>query len=292
MALIKYTKGLIISNRTGIIWMMMELVERLGKNLVKFLIQAGLLWLIVSPIFVRLEERLPFFVAVLLTYFVSAYVILPSLVQFLMLVTRQGRIPRFTKSRDGLTVDPVNLILLGTIDQLETVFKKIGWSKADEISLKTAVKMIDRFVRNKPYKTAPFSNLFLFGRKQDIGFQKEIGDSPRKRHHIRFWGTDENKVVDPFDVNYWTKKQEFDHNKSMMWIGAGSMDVGFGLTRLTYKISHRIDHNVDKERDFIIKELKQQNSIGRVDYYKPGVFRVGKYTSDGRIAVAKIKLGV
>ena len=70
------------------------------------------------------------------------------------------------------------------------------------------------------------------------------------------------------------------------------MDVGFGLTRLTYKISHRIDHNVDKERDFIIKELKQQNSIGRVDYYKPGVFRVGKYTSDGRIAVAKIKLGV
>ena len=62
----------------------------------------------------------------------------------------------------------------------------------------------------------------------------------------------------------------------MMWIGAGSMDVGFGLTRLTYKISHRIDHNVDKERDFIIKELKQQNSIGRVDYYKPGVFRVGK----------------
>ena len=31
------------------------------------------------------------------------------------------------------------------------------------------------------------SQLYLFGRGQDIGFQKAIDDSPRKRHHIRFW---------------------------------------------------------------------------------------------------------
>jgi len=266
----------------------MELWERGGNNLFKLLIQAGILWLIVSQIFVRLEERLPFFVAALATYVISAYVILPFLVQFWLLLTRQGRIPRFTKSRDGLTVDPVNLILLGTIDQLEAAFKKIDWHKADKVNLKTSIKMIDRFIRNKPYKTAPFSYLFLFGRRQDIGFQKEIGDSPRKRHHIRFWGADKNKVIDPFDVNYWTKKQKFNHKKSMMWIGAGSMDVGFGLTRLTYRISHRVDHDVDKERDFIIRELKQAGCISRVYYYKPGALKVGKYTSDGRIAVAKM----
>ncbi len=267
----------------------MELMERLGKGLVKFLLQLGILWLIVSQIFVRLEERLPFFVAAGLTYFISAYMILPWLVQFFLLITRRGQIPRFTKSNDGLTVDPVNLVLLGTECQLKSVFKKIGWSKADEITLKTTIKMIDRFIRNKPYKTAPFSPLFLFGRKQDIGFQKDIGDSPRKRHHIRFWGTDKNKVVDPFEVNYWTKKQEFDCNKSMVWIGAGSMDVGFGLTRLTYKISHRVDYDVDRERDFIIRELKRGGYINKVNYYEVGMFRVGKYTSDGKIAVAKLK---
>jgi hypothetical protein len=45
--------------------------------------------------------------------------------------------------------------------------------------------MIVAFVRNSPYPTAPFSTLYLFGRGQDIGFQKAIDDSPRKRHHIR-----------------------------------------------------------------------------------------------------------
>jgi hypothetical protein len=47
--------------------------------------------------------------------------------------------------------------------------------------------MIRTFIFNKPYPTAPFSTLYLFGRGQDIGFQKAIDNSPRKRHHIRFW---------------------------------------------------------------------------------------------------------
>ncbi|WP_342021788.1 LssY C-terminal domain-containing protein [Methyloceanibacter marginalis] len=37
--------------------------------------------------------------------------------------------------------------------------------------------MAKTFVLNQPYPTAPFSTLFLFGRGQDIGFQKAIGDS-------------------------------------------------------------------------------------------------------------------
>ena len=40
---------------------------------------------------------------------------------------------------------------------------------------------------NSPYPTAPFSTLYLFARGQDVGFQKAIDSSPRKRHHVRFW---------------------------------------------------------------------------------------------------------
>jgi len=46
--------------------------------------------------------------------------------------------------------------------------------------------MVRAFALNSPYPTAPFSTLYLFGRGQDIGFQKAIDDSPRKRHHIHF----------------------------------------------------------------------------------------------------------
>jgi hypothetical protein len=48
-------------------------------------------------------------------------------------------------------------------------------------------RMIRAFVLNSPYPTAPFSTLYLFGRGQDIGFQKAIDNSPRNRHHVRFW---------------------------------------------------------------------------------------------------------
>jgi hypothetical protein len=43
------------------------------------------------------------------------------------------------------------------------------------------------FLLNSSYPSAPFSALYLFGRGQDIGFQQAINNSPRKRHHVRFW---------------------------------------------------------------------------------------------------------
>ena len=60
-------------------------------------------------------------------------------------------------------------------------------SEADRLGLASSWRMVRAFVFNSPYPTAPFSTLYLFGRGQDIGFQKAIDNSPRKRHHIRFW---------------------------------------------------------------------------------------------------------
>ena len=56
--------------------------------------------------------------------------------------------------------------------------------------------MVRAFVFNSPYPTAPFSTLYLFGRGQDIGFQKAIDNSPRKRHHIRFWSLSLTRAED------------------------------------------------------------------------------------------------
>src|SRR5215471_4031042 len=69
----------------------------------------------------------------------------------------------------------------------DAAFKLAGWSQADRLGLASSWRMIRAFVFNSPYPTAPFSTLYLFGRGQDVGFQKAIDNSPRKRHHIRFW---------------------------------------------------------------------------------------------------------
>ena len=31
------------------------------------------------------------------------------------------------------------------------------------------------------------STLVYDGRRQDLAFEKPVGDNPRKRHHVRFW---------------------------------------------------------------------------------------------------------
>ena len=95
--------------------------------------------------------------------------------------------PRYTITGDGLPGDPVNVTLIGTLQQLRAAFATLGWSEADRLGLASSWRMVRAFVFNAPYETAPFSTLYLFGRGQDIGFQKAIDNSPRKRHHIRFW---------------------------------------------------------------------------------------------------------
>jgi hypothetical protein len=122
------------------------------------------------------------------TYALAAYVILPYVVRMGLKVLQHRHVPRYTITGDGLPGDPVNLALIGRLDALREGFAKAGWQEADPLSLSSAWRMAKTFVLKQPYPTAPFSTLFLFGRGQDIGFQKAIGDSARKRHHVRFWG--------------------------------------------------------------------------------------------------------
>lgn len=214
---------------------------------------------------------------------------MPRIIRIVLLIIRKGRIPRFTTASDGFYVDPVNIILVGTKEDLIKSFEKIGWVKADKLNLRSSEKMIRTFLANRPYPTAPFSKLYLFGRKQDVGFQQSVGNSPRRRHHIRFWAINTDKVIDPFDKKFWNKKQKIKPDKIFTWVGAASEDTGFAFARLTYQLSHKINPNVDMERKYILNLLKQSKCIGKIAYYKPGEIRLGKYTSDGRIAMTKLK---
>jgi len=266
----------------------MELIKRSIKRFIRLITAGVVIWLIVWPIFKRLDQVLPMVIALLITYYLSAYIIMPRIIRIILLITRKGRIPRFTTASDGFYVDPVNIILVGTKEDLIKAFEKIGWVKADKLSLRSSEKMIRTFLINKPYPKAPFSKLYLFGRKQDIGFQQSVNNSPRRRHHIRFWAINTDKIIDPFDKKFWNKKQKIKPDKIFTWVGAASEDTGFAFARLTYQLSHKINPNVDMERKYILNLLKESRLIGKINYYKPGEIRLGKYTSDGRIAVAKL----
>ena len=270
---------------------------RLLIRQIRRLLVAGLgilsVWLIVFVVFRIADNRLPWILAVAVTYAVAAYVILPRVVRVGLKILLQKRVPRYTITADGLPGDPVNLVLAGTLAQLRAAFARAGWAQADALTLRSSWRMVRAFLLNSPYSTAPFSTLYLFGRGQDIGFQKAIGDSPRKRHHVRFWALSlERAEATIGTADLWLKAHRPPHHERVYWVGAGTKDTGFSLTQLTFQITHATDSDTNAERDFIIAELKNINVIGDVNSYQaqqqfPSA-HVNHYVTDGHVVAADL----
>ena len=195
---------------------------------------------------------------------------------------------------DGLPGDPVNVVLIGTLQQLRAAFATAGWSEADRLGLASSWRMVRAFVFNSPYPTAPFSTLYLFGRGQDIGFQKAIDNSPRKRHHVRFWALSLHACRGHAwaTPSFWLNTDRPPDDARVLWVGAGTRDTGFSLTQLTFQITHATDSDTNAERDYIIAELQNNRVIGDVNPYRSGqhlpVERVNHYVTDGEVTVANL----
>jgi hypothetical protein len=251
------------------------------------------IWLIVFVVFRITENRLPWILALAATYGIGAYVILPRAVRISLKILQHKHIPRYTITGDGLPGDPVNLVLIGTRQQLHAAFAAAGWLTADRLSLVSSWRMAQTFITNSPYPTAPFSTLYLFGRGQDFGFQKAIDNSPRKRHHIRFWALGmEQAQAKLATADLWLTTDRPADDARVLWVGAGTKDTGFSLTKLTFQFTHATDSDTNLERDFIITELTKAKAITDVNSYKAQqqlpVERVNHYITDGDIAVANL----
>ncbi len=273
----------------------MRFLNRVLQRLVILGLGVFSVWLIVFVVFDTADQRLPWIVAVGLTYAIAAYVILPQIIRMGLKLLHQKRVPSFTTAGDGLPADPVNVALVGTLPQLRTAFAALGWSEPDRLDLASSWRMIRAFVFNAPYPTAPFSTLYLFGRRQDLGFQKAIGNSPRKRHHIRFWSLSLARAEDSWaggSASFWLNTDRPPDEERVLWVGAGTRDTGLSLTRLTFQITHATDSDTDVERDYIIDELENIGSIEAVTEYQAGeclaTERVGHYTTDGRVTLASL----
>lgn len=269
----------------------MRLLKRLVQRFLIFGLGIFCVWLIVFVVFETADRRLPWILAVGVTYGIAAYIVLPRAIRMGLKILQSKRVPSYTLTGDGLPGDPVNVALVGTLQQLREAFAAIGWSEADRLSLASSWRMVRAFVLNAPYPTAPFSTLYLFGRGQDIGFQKAIDNSPRKRHHIRFWALSQKRARAAWGTaDFWLNTEGPPDNESVLWIGAGTRDTGLSLTRLSFQITHATDSDTNAERDFIVGELRKNRSIEAVRVYKAGenllAGRVNHYITDGDITLA------
>jgi hypothetical protein len=263
---------------------------RLAQRAAILALGAFAVWLIVFVIFRFAHQKLPLILAFSATYLAAAYLILPYAVRMGLKIQHRKHVPRYTITGDGLPGDPVNLALVGDLAQLHAAFIAAGWTGADPLDLKSSWRMVWTFLLNKPYPTAPFSSLYLFGRSQDIGFQQAIGDSPRKRHHVRFWAKSLAETqAEVTSARFWLNKDRPNENERVIWLGAATRDTGFSLTRMTFQITHATDSDTNEERAYVINALAACSVIGDTMLYKAGQhLPVNHYVTDGDVAVAEL----
>jgi hypothetical protein len=214
--------------------------------------------------------------AVLVLYLVAAYVVLPFAWKR-ETARRPGLLdaPRITHTIDGIPGDPVNLALLGSETEVIRGMITAKWFPADPITFRSSLRIALDSVLRRPDDDAPVSTLELFGRKQDLAFEQPVGDSPRQRHHVRFWS--------------WDRLEK----GRQVWFGAATYDESVGLSHTTGQITHHIGPDVDAERDRILSQLQKAGLTSEV-YWIPGFHadREGKngggdvWRTDGRLGVA------
>ena len=120
---------------------------------------------------------------VIAAYLVVAYVLLPRLGE-----EKARRHPdlldgaRLSHTGNGLPGDPLNIALVGREEDVIRALLAAGWRPANALSFSSSVRIAVDTVINKPDPNAPVSNLYLYGRKEDLAFEKPVGHSPRERH--------------------------------------------------------------------------------------------------------------
>ncbi len=202
---------------------------------------------------------------VVLFWVLVAYLALPRIHRILTAIYLPDYFIGRARTADGLLGDPVNLALRGRAAQIHDAMVAAGWTRADDLSLATGWGIVRSTLTGRSYAEAPVSPLLLFGRQQDFAYQQEVEGSPSRRHHVRFWKC-------PTD---WLLPGGF----AVDWLAAGTYDRSVGLSLFTGQITHKIDEDVDVERDHIIATVTAARPAASVELLNN--FSTGYHSRNG-----------
>jgi hypothetical protein len=179
-----------------------------------------------------------------------------------------------TVTGDGIPGDPLNIAFVGSQADLQQRMLDAGWVPADSITVISSVRTVVDSLAHRPYGTAPVSNLYLQGHKQDLAFEKMMGTDPSRRRHVRFW-----------------QSAEPDELGRVVWMGAVTLDVAVGLSHRTGRLTHHIGPDIDQARDQLLTDLQRTSTtvVQWVDAFQTELRSYNgdgdPYVTDGRLAV-------
>ena len=189
-----------------------------------------------------------------------------------------SKIPRRIADKEGKPGDMVNFLILGSEIAMQRVFTTAGWVKVDADVKGTVLHGILGSLSKESYLTMPMSQLYLFGRPQDYGWaHAEPISVVRSRNHLRIWKAPEQVKGET------------------LWIGAATHDIGFERDERNNGITHKIDPDVDLERDYVEKTLTSTGLVAEASHFLPEnplkeakTATGGTFHSNGQVLILKL----
>jgi hypothetical protein len=189
-----------------------------------------------------------------------------------------SKIPRRIGDKQGNPGDMVNFLILGSEEAMQRVFTTGGWVKVDANVEATVLHGLVESLSKESYLTMPMSPLYLFGRPQDYGWaHAEPISVVKTRNHLRIWKA-------PFEVN-----------GEMLWVGAATHDIGFERDQRNNGVTHKIDPDIDLERDYVEKTLARTGLVTAISHFLPDnplqeakTATGGTFHSNGQVLILKI----
>jgi hypothetical protein len=164
--------------------------------------------------------------------------------------------------------DLVNILLLGTPEQVDTAFRRAGWTGENRRGVMALYRMYRGLVQRTGYSMAPMAPLTLNGIRATRTYQKSF-DTIAKRHHVRLWNQPDSDA----------------------WLGAASEDIGFTVQDM--HVTHAIDLAIDNERAKVVNDLWFTGCVQAASLLPRQSLRViahgrSSLATDGEIAVLRL----
>ncbi|MDH3928744.1 MAG: LssY C-terminal domain-containing protein [Deltaproteobacteria bacterium] len=160
-------------------------------------------------------------------------------------------LPCCTTNEDGTQKgDPLNLVLIGSHEDITAAFVRRGWLPAEQTYGKAVVKTIKSFLFGSRYRYSPVSPLYLYKRQQDFAGQKPR-HTVHQRNHLRAW----------------LSPMRFEGKQ--VWIGQISRDIGVRFTTKTWPpVTHKIDPDIDEALFALLEDLVYSQQVAKQGWVK------------------------
>jgi LssY C-terminus len=184
--------------------------------------------------------------------------------------------PQRVSGKDGKSGDPLNVVFIGSQEEVLQAFSKAGWVEPARSSGQSVWQAARAIIGDVGDVKAPVSDLFLFGRREDLAFAKML-NTVAKRHHLRLWRSGAKTP-----------------GGQEVWLGAGTHDMGYDIHPGV--VSHAINPDLDAERSKVGADLvfagcvRREQLVRRPDPLSQGLTATGaSWKTDGRLLALQLK---